>query len=354
MKPRPFPFRPAAALALAAVLGTALALAGCKYDRKDYTAPTEPGQQYLQLSASGSSLPADGISTVALTARISANAGARTIRFTASLGTLVGAAGSPPALQVEADGTGTARAVLRSSRDLGTSVVTAEVVGSTVAAQAVQVDFVAADPNSVVRFVSVPATLAADGTTATPITVAVAPGLPAGDARKVTLTTALGSFSPTALMPSLDVTPSPVDNTATALLYSPQQAGVSTLSATASGVQRTAVISFVPAPPDAIRVDLDKLQVPNTADAAGNLAVTAYLTRRAGKVSTGTRATFRALVGNVEVGRIVSQTNLTDANGQVTAVFSPAGTTAPGKVVMTVTAEGSSAKGTAEFEVIPP
>lgn len=327
---------------------------GCKYDRDDFKSPTDPGQQYLQATASASSLPADGISTVEVRAQISANSTQRTIKFTASLGTLVGGSGSPSSLQVTADGNGVARAVLKSSQDLGTSQVTVEVVNATIAAQTIQVAFTAPDPSSVVRFVSVPANVPADGTTATPITIAVAAGLPGGEARKVTLTTALGSFNPTTPVTTLDVTPSPVDNTATVLLYSPQQVGVSTLSATVGGVQRTTVMSFDRAYPDSIRVDLDKLQVPNTADAAGNLNVTAYLSRRNGKVSLDTRVTFEALKNGVSVGRFVSQDNLSDADGKVTAVFSPAGDVAPGTVTMRVTVDGHSASGSAEFEVTTP
>jgi hypothetical protein len=257
-------------------------------------------------------------------------------------------------LQVTADSNGVARAALKSSKDLGTSQVTVEVVNATIAAQTVQVAFVAPDPTSVVRFVSAPGNVPADGTTATPIVLAVAAGLPSGDARKVTLTTVLGSFSPAAVVSSLDVTPSPVDNTATVLLYSPQQVGISTLSAKVSEVQRTTVMSFDRAFPDAIRVDLDKLRVPNTADAAGNLNVTAYLTRRTGKVSLDTRVIFEALANGVSVGRFVSQDDLSDADGKVTAVFSPAGVVTPGPVIMTVTVEGSSAVGAAELEVTAP
>jgi hypothetical protein len=328
--------------------------AGCKYNRDDFKTPTDPGQQYLQATASASSLPADGISTVEVSARISADATQRTIKFTASLGTLVGGSGSPSSLQVTADSNGVARAALKSSKDLGTSQVTVEVVNATIAAQTVQVAFVAPDPTSVVRFVSAPGNVPADGTTATPIVLAVAAGLPSGDARKVTLTTVLGSFSPAAVVSSLDVTPSPVDNTATVLLYSPQQVGISTLSAKVSEVQRTTVMSFDRAFPDAIRVDLDKLRVPNTADAAGNLNVTAYLTRRTGKVSLDTRVIFEALANGVSVGRFVSQDDLSDADGKVTAVFSPAGVVTPGPVIMTVTVEGSSAVGAAELEVTAP
>jgi hypothetical protein len=331
----------------------ALSLAGCKYDRDDYKTPTDPGGQFLQATAAVSSLPGDGISTVELTARISPNAAERTIKFTASLGTLVGGSGAPSSLQVTADSAGVARAVLKSSKDLGTSLVTVEVVNATIAAQTMQIAFVAPDPGSILRFVSVPANVLADGTTATPITVAVAAGLPGGDARKVTLTTALGSFNPVSAAPSLDVTPSPVDNTATVLLYSPQQVGLSTLSAKVGEVQRTTVLSFDRALPDSIRVDLDKLRVPNTAEAGGNLTVTAFLTRQTGKVSLDTRVIFEALVGGASVGRFVSQDNLSDAEGQVTAVFSPAGTVTPGRVTMRVRVEGG-VSGSAGFEVTPP
>jgi hypothetical protein len=333
------------------LVGAAL-LAGCKYDHDNYKTPTDPGQQYLQATATASSLPADGISTVNLSARISADATLRTIKFTASLGTLVGGTGSPSSLQVTADSDGVARVVLRSSKDLGTCLITVEVVTATIAAQTIQVAFVAPDPGSILRFVSVPGNVLADGTTATPITLAVAAGLPSGDARKVTLTTALGSFSPTAAMPSLDVTPSPADNTATVLLYSPQQAGLSTLSAEVSGTQRTTIISFDRALPDAIRVDLDKLTVPNTTDASVNVA--AYLTRRTGKVSLDTRVSFEALANGVSVGRFVSQDNLSDADGTVTAVFSPAGAVTPGPVTIKVSVEGGSATGSAELAVTAP
>jgi hypothetical protein len=175
--------------------------------------------------------------------------------------------------------------------------------------------------------------------------------LPGGTARTVTLTTNLGSFSPSTTQATTSVTPSPADNTGTVLLFSPQTVGLATLSAQVGEVQRTAVISFDRAPPTAIRVDLDKLQVPNTADSAGNLTVTAFLSRSNGQVSLATRVIFEALVAGASVGRFVSQNPLSDANGQVTAVFSPAGTTPPGRVTLSVRDEGGNARGTAEFEV---
>lgn len=327
------------------------ALVACKYDEDDFRTPTDPARQFLQAVAAASSLPADGISTVELTATITPDAVQRTIQFTASLGTLVGGSGTPSSIQVTVDANGRARAVLRSSLALGTSFVTVQVLGATVAAQTLSVNFVAPDPNTILRFVSVPANLPADGTRATAIVVAVAPGLPGGTARAVTLTTSLGSFSPTTTQATTTVTPSPADNTGTVLLYSPQTVGLATLSAQVGDIQRTALISFDRASPTAIRVDLDKLQVPNTADAAGNLTVTAFLGRANGQVSLDTRVIFEALVAGASVGRFVSQDPLSDANGQVTAVFSPAGTTPPGTVTLSVRDEGGNARGTATFEV---
>ena len=104
-------------------------LAGCSESGSPTSVP--PGE-LISLTASASSIPADGVSRVTLTAQIPANAssGNRTVTFTSTSGTLVGGApgnGGSMSLALQADVDGRATAQLQSPTLVGAAQVTAAV-----------------------------------------------------------------------------------------------------------------------------------------------------------------------------------------------------------------------------------
>src|SRR5688500_16324318 len=87
----------------------------------------------ITVTASAPSVPADGFSTVEITAQIdpTTRAADRSITFTTTAGTFVGAAAPGTTLVVTADIDGVARATLRSSTTIETANVTVR-AGTTV------------------------------------------------------------------------------------------------------------------------------------------------------------------------------------------------------------------------------
>lgn len=126
-------------------------LAACDggYDRSEFKTPTDPGSQFLVLSAEGETLlPADGASQLRIVARISPDATSRDIDFSTSAGTLTGGTGTSGTLRtVTADSSGRAEVVLQSASTPGTAVVTAQVKGVFQVAQSLSVAFDRALPD---------------------------------------------------------------------------------------------------------------------------------------------------------------------------------------------------------------
>lgn len=310
--------------------------AGACYNKKDYTLTEPHVAAILSLrSVNGATtIPADGVSQLALVASISANADPdkRDILFTTTAGALVG--GTPDAASggrvVTAASNGQAGIELQSAPQIQPAVVTAAVknVAGVVATLAIQ--FVAVGGNAIVRFVSAPVTAPADGATLTAFTVAVSPQVMN---QKVTFTASLGSF--------ID-SPASVDtnNTATGHLMSPGTIGSADVTASIDGFTRDTAVQFLRALPNRITVGVN-----NPVLAAGdtaNAVVTAQMLRDVGHVTPGAVATFSAAdAGGNSVGFFTSaQQSTTDATGTVTTQFFPGATALPGQVTITVTTPG--------------
>lgn len=325
-------------------------LAGC-YDKSDYSPTAQNVDDILTLgSVSGAtSLPADGFSRLQLQVQL---LGApafdkRMITFSTTAGTLDG--GQPVAnctgcRQVEADGSGRAVIDLISSQNVGAAVVTASPQASPGIAVQMTVNFVAAQPGGVIRFVRAPDRAPADGATLTTYTVEVSPSIPQAS-RQVTFTATAGVFAPSG-QPTITVN---VDagNRASADLRSPSQIGTGRVLATINGVTQETPVRFERALPNAIVVTANPSQVP--ASATSSITVTATLLRDIGTVSDGTVVTFRAQrPDGTPVGRF---TNITRSqSGTATAVFYP-GAVAPGLVTILAGAQDTGVTGSVEVEV---
>lgn len=330
-----------------------LALACNGYDRGDFNTPTAPGQQFLTLSVAGgaATLPADGVSTVQLQAAIDPDSQQRVIEFLTTAGTLVGGAGTPTDQTVTVDGAGRATLSLQSATTPGPVTVTAKVQALPLVAASLQLAFVPAGPNDLIRIVSAPASAPADGASASNLTVAISPLIAAG-ARTVTFTTNNGSFAPTGSAPSIQV-PARADLTATAVLYSPTQIGNALVTAAVAGASQQIPLRFDRALPDLVTLQLSDITV--TDSTAGKLTVTATLLRNVGAVTPGTAVTFQATRNDTGApfGLFTGNPTVTAAGGIATATFSPAGSGYRGPAQMTARAENGKTA-TLDFKVTAP
>jgi hypothetical protein len=343
------------------VIGALLALGlgtGACYEEGDYT-PSEAlvGSIIVLVSVDGqTTLPADGVSRLALEARLLGGPSFdhRTVLFRTTAGTLEGGSVDGDAMAVEADGGGRARIDLLSAQQVGGAVVTATPKDAAGVSASLEIAFLPANPDEVIRFVAAPATAPADGATLSGFTVQLSPALPLGT--EVVFRTTLGTFAPG----DTDSVTLMADGSfqATADLKSPaadspEALGIARIRATANQVTREATIAFHRALPDRITVSTGgKFQV--MADGTDSVTVTGTFLRDLGQVTAGTVATFRAGDSTGASIGFFGDVSVVGAGGEATATFL-AGTTAfRGRVTLTVGAEGGHVTGTAEVEVIDP
>src|SRR4051812_1397238 len=333
-----------------------LLAAGSCYKESNYspTAPQVASALTLATADGSRSIAADGLSRVTLVATIAADADSdkRTITFTTSSGTLVGAAGSGTTIDVNAGSDGRALAILQSSQKVETAVVSAAVKGAANVAAQIQIQFTAPDPNDVLRFVTAPASAPADGATVTLFTVAVSPAMTTGT---VTFTSSTGTFPATPV-------PIGIDHTATAGLTSPKTIGTATVSATlnapggsGNGFSRQTSIRFDPALPNVITVQVDNLQVMP----GGKVRVTAHFTRSIGQVSANTVALFSAqdASGNViggfaNVTGVQPGTSATDSTATADYLPGPGAAARPGAI--TAGTDPPSVTGSTTITIVKP
>lgn len=195
---------------------TALVLAGCgneRFDPSDHRGPTEPSDAPLMLSTAGgaTTLPADGVSTLEIVARIAPEAvkDKRVIVFTTTGGSFVGATTTT---DVPPDGTGRATVLLRASTEVGPVFVTAQVKhDTTILGEAVarmQIDFVQPDTAlTTLSTVGGVTSLPADDVSTLELVVRIS-AADASRGRKIALTTSAGSLRSGAMEePAIEVTP---------------------------------------------------------------------------------------------------------------------------------------------------
>ncbi|MFL6236054.1 MAG: hypothetical protein ACJ76N_23180 [Thermoanaerobaculia bacterium] len=336
------------------LLALLLAMGGC-YKDSNYSpsAPQTAGALTLATVDGSRSIVADGLSRVTLVAAIDpgADSDKRTVTFTTTSGSFVGAAGGGTTIDVNAGSDGRALAILQSSQKVETAVVSAVVKGAASVAAQIQIQFTAPDPNDVLRFVTAPGAAPADGATVTLFTVAVSPAMSTGT---VTFSSSAGTF------PSTPV-PIGIDHTATAGLTSPKTIGAATVTATlnapggGTGFSRQTSIRFDPALPNVITVQVDNLQVLP----GGKVRVTAHFTRSIGQVSANTVATFSARdangnsVGGFENVTVIQPgTSATDSTA--TADYLPGPSAAPGPVTITAGTDPASVTGSTNITIVKP
>jgi hypothetical protein len=300
------------------------------------------------VTPSPGSIIADGISTATLTAMVADVQGrpvedGTNVAFATTLGSI-----APSALTAS----GVATAILTSSTDLGTALVTAT-AGSALGNASVH--FVAGGPYAVV-VEALPGTIVADGVSTAIVTATVTDAMdrPVEDGTSVAFATTLGSVSPSALT---------AGGVATALLTSSTDLGTAVITATAGAVANDTSVQFVPGPlarleliadPDSILADSSSTSVitATAVDAQGHLVGSEALVNFAttlGSVAPPARFTTGAvatatLTSSTEVGTAIVTATAGSVANSVLVDFIPgpptnvAVTAVPGAIV----ADGSS------------
>jgi hypothetical protein len=256
----------------AALLLTAAALSsGCsdrRHDPDDFS-PTAPGVvNTLKISSDKMSITADGSSTAVITAEINPDAvpGRRTVEFTTSTGTFVGApTGTPMQMAVEAV-QGKASVTLKSSNKAEIASIEAKIKdGQTVLATAhTEVRFEAADLNAI-QLTATSASIPADGFSRTQLVATISPNAPS-DRRAVVFTASRGTLVNGSGTPSSIRVVAGRDNTARAELVSSRTLETSIVEAVLEGV--TGAVDSVtvrfepPNPADLIQVTTSVREAP--------------------------------------------------------------------------------------------
>lgn len=345
-------FRQAYVLAVL-LLTLAAVVAACDPDERRF--PTEnstdplPSSLKLSTSTGALTLPADGISTLLITAEIPPGlvTPTRKVRFRTSSGSFAGAAASATQIDVSFETDGRAVSILHSSTTPGPVVVGAQIVdgmNETTTVTQIQLQFVVPDAEGL-RFIEAPSRAPADGASTTRFTVQVLPALPL-DNRTVTFTTSLGSFDGgTTRMTTVNAG---VDGQASVLLYSAPDDGQGLLAASLGMLFRIEnVIRFEPAPAETILVE-----TPARVALGGSAPMKATLVRSIGTPTLGTVVTFRAFDQAGTMFGSFHNVTLSGAGGVATAEFRPGRTATPGPCRIAVTAGGSAAIGRARFELV--
>jgi hypothetical protein len=341
------------------LLALAAGLAACnRYNPNDFS-PTAPGTaNALVLSASATSIPADGFSVATITAQIDPASAPdrRTIVFTTTAGSFVGATdNSGRKATLTADTSGRAAVQLKSETVIETATVDASVsvANQVVVDKRIAVSFVAPGPAELLRISTSGSTAPADGATPIHVFADIAPGLPAAQ-RTVTFTTTLGSFADTAGAKTTTAT-ADSSNRATADLVS-AAAGQARVTATVASTSASTTVSFSPALPDSIVVSTDKAAIKASLDDSTVVTATLLRSPGSGTVTTGTVVSFRVVdpATGKDLNFIIrSITPSNDAHVSQATVIA-GNTSFRGIATIQATVAGSTAVGQTNIDVISP
>ena len=343
------------------IVPLALTLAACnrQFDAKDFSPTAPPFQSALTLTAAAAAIPADSSSTVALTAQITPEADpiARSIVFTTDAGTLVGAAaGEPTTRTIQVDAQGRATVELRSSTRIETATVEASVKDVVGLVKRTTVEFVQADPATVVRIGAGAGSGEADGASRIAVFADVSAAIPA-DRRQVTFTTSLGSFAQTG---NATATATPdAGNRATVDLVAPGTVGTARLTATVNGFSVQTSIAFGPAFPDAVVVTLNPTTLQQGGGGTSAIAVTVARLPGRGTVTDNLQLALSAVAKPGGAPLALAFANVTLIKGQAaTAAVGLGGETYTGTATIRARAVSGSTVGSAvgeqDLQILPP
>jgi hypothetical protein len=331
-------------------LGALLCATAACHNADDYERTPEAVGDLMSIESTGqvSSLPADGVAQVEIVVKVDSRASNKAVAFTTTGGTLIGGTTNQGAQHVLVSSSGEAAIRLRSSRDVMSVTVRAALVEAAEINRELHLEFVAPDPDTVLRFVTAPTSIPADGASLSRIVVRVNPLLPNNE-RTVNFGASLGTFVPGTSGTTTGVADS--EGLVRADLKSPSELGIARIQAQISGYVRSIDVDVVRALPEAISVGTDALTVDATGTAS--ILVTATMQRAIGTTTNGTRGVFSGTGSSGEaVG--VFRDEAVVANGKATARYYPGTTGYRGPVTIAVGVSGSTVVGTTTINVTNP
>jgi hypothetical protein len=324
--------------AVVVALAIAATGAGACYSPNDVTAPDE----ILLVTASPTSIPADGFSTARIIATVDARADRDLlINFRASGGSISADSMAP-------DASGQAVALLKSAKTPQSVMVTVDVKRKEVveASRTVAVTFAPVDASGLIRLVLSSRTLEADGRSTIELRAETNPAM---GARSVTFKTTSGSFSAGSIDQDEEVPPDS-SGVARVLLYAPREVGTALVTISAEQFSASDTVTFTRALPDAITLSAQPLVI--AANDSESTRVTAKLSRSPGRVTEGTRVEFSIVsdVTGTSFGRFQGVTRSNEGE-EATADF-VAGTGAPlGTATITARVPDTGATATAKITI---
>ncbi len=206
----------------------------------DISTTADPNE-VLFLSASPTSISADGFSGTTVTAQIDPNANPRyrDVIFTTTLGTFPASSEDPSRIVVTADADGLASTVLQSVSRVGTADVTAEIRDgdAVLIARTIEIRFEPFSTSDVIRLEASSAKAPADGATVTEIAAVVSRAMPLQQ-REILFTTTNGTFG-TGLSPQTATRYAGTNALAVIGLISPRAPGFALVTATVNAFRRS-------------------------------------------------------------------------------------------------------------------
>jgi len=278
----------------------------------------------ITLTASPTSIPADGTSSSTITATVTSSSGAAvpkgtSVTFATDLGTFSN--GAQTYTVITPTETGVVSVALIAGTTDGAAKITASAVNTS---QTVYV-YIGGEPVSI-TLVADPTSIPADGSSSSTITATLkdSTGTPVTPGTSVTFSTNLGTFSGGGTTHT--VTTPDATGIVSVSLISATTSGFATVTATANGTTQSVTVGFTGGDVGSITLTADPTTIP--ADGASSSAVTATIKDPAGgPVPQGTSATFTTNLGTFSNGSTTQTVTTLDATGTVT-VSLIAGTTA--------------------------
>jgi hypothetical protein len=309
----------------------------------DITFDVPTADNVLTLSASSTTLAADGFSRAQITGTMKIGGGTtaqRQITFKSSEGLLYAFGKTPDhevTVPVSADGV--ANVELESTKNVRPAHVTATAGNVT---REVVINQVAADPTSIITVIASSATAPADGLSLTRIIARISGALPEGRRKVVFSVTPANSAT---ISPTEGVADS--GNQVFADLTSSKTTGSIRITATVDNTSTQTTVQMIRALPDRIILSASSPTV--QANATDSIVITATLQRDIGDVTTGTNVVFTAS----DTNGTFANSSVSDAQGKAIASYFPGTATAPGAVTITASVPGAAAVGTIRIVVTP-
>ncbi len=329
-------------------------VAGACHKPEEFSPSSPEVQDALKISLSASSLPADGVATLVITAQIDPRAlpANRKLVFKAEDGAFLEAT-TEPFRQVErtVDVNGRATVTLRSSRNVRPVGISVEVMAKPTVFARATVNFVRADPGGTIAFIGTASSAPADGATLTPVTVEISAELPTGR-RTVTFNTNRGTFAQGGTTTATAT--AGADNGARVDLKSAADAGPARLTATVDGVTIDHVVDFTQAFPDAIVVTPAKVRLQATTGEQGMTNVKVDLVRNVGTASrTALTVTVVQVSSNDNLPVLIGGLSPTNAGSATfTLTIGALPSTSLGFAEIQVRVPDSSVVGRATIEIV--